>query len=133
MGVLSAMPVLSLGNCLLCLWVWVGGALAVFLYARMEQKPLSTGDGAIIGAAAGLVGAIIFSALWLVLGAAALGVLSALGETSGDETLALLAMGSAGIAIRFVFALVLGPAIGALAGLVGVELFGKASPPTPLG
>ena len=30
-GVLANLPVLNLINCFLCLWVWIGGLLAVFL------------------------------------------------------------------------------------------------------
>lgn len=63
-GLLGNLPVLNLINCLLCIWVWVGGALAVFLYRRFQQGRLglTPAQGAGLGAVAGLIGA-LFGAL----------------------------------------------------------------------
>jgi hypothetical protein len=60
-GVLGNLPVLNLINCFLCLWVWVGGILAVFLYRQFEHgaSALTVGQGAGLGALAGLVGAFV--------------------------------------------------------------------------
>ena len=60
-GVLGNLPILNLINCFLCIWVWVGGFLAVFLYQRMEHgaTSLTPAQGAGLGALAGLVGACV--------------------------------------------------------------------------
>ena len=41
-GVLSALPIVSAGNCCCCLWVVAGGMLAVYLRQRgsPESKPV---------------------------------------------------------------------------------------------
>ena len=61
MGTLGNLPVFNLINCFLCIWVWVGGFLAVYLYRRFEHgvSVLSPGQGAGVGALAGLVGAFV--------------------------------------------------------------------------
>ena len=58
-GVLGNLPIFNLINCLLCVWVWLGGFLAVYLYQRMEHgaRGLTPAQGAGLGALAGLVGA----------------------------------------------------------------------------
>lgn len=60
-GFLGNLPVLNLINCALCIWVWFGGALAVFLYRWFQRgKPgLSVAQGAGLGALSGLIGALV--------------------------------------------------------------------------
>ena len=60
-GVLANLPILNLINCFLCIWVWLGGFLAVFLYQRMEHGAtgLTPAQGAGLGALAGLIGACV--------------------------------------------------------------------------
>jgi len=60
-GFLANLPVLNLINCFLCLWVWVGGILAVFLYRGFEhgKSSLTGAQGAGLGALSGLIGAFI--------------------------------------------------------------------------
>jgi hypothetical protein len=58
-GVLSALPVINAGNCCCCLWVVAGGALAAYLLQQNQPDPISTGDAAVAGLMAGLVGAVI--------------------------------------------------------------------------
>src|SRR5690606_26155599 len=62
-GVLSALPIISAGNCLCCLWVVSGGVLAAYLLQQNQAAPLEAGDGAIVGLLAGLVGAVLASLL----------------------------------------------------------------------
>jgi len=73
MALLSNIPILSLGNCLLCLWVWGGGLLGAWMYKKL-QGSVTVGDGAWIGALAGLIGGVI-SAFFLYLGAASASIL----------------------------------------------------------
>jgi len=57
-GVLSSLPVISLANCC-CLWVLAGGVLVVYLQQQNTPTPVVTGDAAIGGLIAGVVGGLI--------------------------------------------------------------------------
>ena len=59
LGLLSAIPVVNLVNVCCCLWALIGGLLASYLYIKNSPVPASAGDGAILGALPGLVGAVI--------------------------------------------------------------------------
>jgi len=59
LGLLSAIPVVNLVNICCCLWALIGGLLASYLYIKNSPVPARAGDGAILGALAGLVGAVI--------------------------------------------------------------------------
>jgi hypothetical protein len=60
-GILSALPVVSWGNCC-CLWIVTGGVLAAYLDQQRDQRPISAGRGAFAGFMAGIIGAFV----WLV-------------------------------------------------------------------
>src|SRR5260221_10772813 len=57
-GVLSALPIISLGNCC-CLWVIGGGVLATYLLQQNHPYPIATADGALVGLIAGLIGGVL--------------------------------------------------------------------------
>ncbi len=60
MALLGNLPLVNFFNCILCMWVWLGGALAVILYRRAQPgQALTAGQGAGLGALAGLVGALV--------------------------------------------------------------------------
>lgn len=60
MGLLSSIPIVSIGNLCCCLWVLVGGATAAYLLIkRSPGLPVKMGDGAVTGALAGVVGAVV--------------------------------------------------------------------------
>jgi len=59
-GLLSVIP--FIGICC-CLWAILGGMLATYLYVKNSPTPANAGDGAILGALAGLVGAVIYLVL----------------------------------------------------------------------
>jgi hypothetical protein len=67
-GILGNLPVLNLINCFLCIFAWVGGALAVFLYRRFQSAgpELNTRQGAGLGALTGLIGAVIGVVVYLL-------------------------------------------------------------------
>src|SRR5512142_1911457 len=72
MGLLSHIPVIACLNCLLFAWVWGGAIFAVYLYRNNTNRlPLSNGQGAIIGALAGVVGAIVGGVVAAIFGGAA--------------------------------------------------------------
>jgi hypothetical protein len=58
-GVLSALPIISAGNCLCCMWVLGGGALAVYLMQQNHPYQVTAADGALVGLLAGVIGGII--------------------------------------------------------------------------
>ena len=60
-GVLSALPIVSIGNCC-CLWIGGGGILAAYLAQQGTARALPLGQGALVGLLAGIVGA----GVWLV-------------------------------------------------------------------
>ncbi len=59
MGVLSALPIVSVGNGCCCLWVVSGGAIAAYLLQQNQAAPIEPGDGALVGLLAGLTGAFV--------------------------------------------------------------------------
>ncbi len=61
MAILSNLPLISICNCLLCMWVWGSSILAVYLYRNFDKTGpmLSVGQGVALGIAAGVVGGII--------------------------------------------------------------------------
>lgn len=57
-GVLSSIPLVNAGNLCCCLWVLLGGAIAArMLIKRSAYLPVTTGEGAKVGAIAGVVSA----------------------------------------------------------------------------
>jgi hypothetical protein len=59
LGLLSVIPFVNALNICCCLWAILGGMLASYLYVKNSPTPVSAGDGAILGALAGLIGAAI--------------------------------------------------------------------------
>src|SRR5918997_5101787 len=80
LGVLSAIPFVNMVNMCCCAWAIVGGVLAANMYIKNSTSPVSTGDGAQVGAIAGVVGAVIY----LVLGVP-LGIMAGQGRVGGKE------------------------------------------------
>jgi hypothetical protein len=59
LGLLSVIPFVSALNVCCCLWAILGGMLASYLYVKNSPTPVTAGDGAIVGALAGIIGAVI--------------------------------------------------------------------------
>jgi hypothetical protein len=57
-GVLSALPFVSVANCC-CLWVITGGFLAAWVQQQNHDLPITAVDGAIVGLLAGFFGGIV--------------------------------------------------------------------------
>lgn len=60
-GVLSTLPVIGAGNLCCCLWVVLGGMLAVYLEQQQTPTPIETSSAALSGLIAGAVGGVISS------------------------------------------------------------------------
>lgn len=59
LGLLSAIPYIKLGNCVCCLWVLLGGALATYLYIKKSPTAVQIGEGTMVGLLAGVIGSVI--------------------------------------------------------------------------
>jgi hypothetical protein len=136
-GVLSALPVISIGNCC-CLWVVGGGAVAAYVLQQNQQTPITAGDGAIAGLLAGLVGAFVYLVLSIpisLLMAPMERVIMDRVIQSGDvppefqQFLAGYRGGAFRLITGFAFMLVAGAIFSTLGGLLGVAIFKKSLPP----
>src|SRR5919204_4592158 len=59
LGILSAIPFVSLPNICCCAWAIVGGIIAANIYIKNSPTPVRPGDGAVLGAIAGAIGGVI--------------------------------------------------------------------------
>ena len=140
-GVLSALPFVSTLNACCCLWVIAGGVLTSYLLQERSPLPITSGDGAVAGLLAGVIGAVI---------AGVLGILfAAIQGVSGPESLDQIPQGDLPPEIARIFEqlrnlppsvwyigpilvfLVIFPIFGMLGGLLGVAIFKKNIPPPP--
>lgn len=134
MGLLGNLPLLNLINCVLCLWVWLGGAMAVILYSRLQggRAALTGGQAAGLGAVSGLIGAVIGLGVYLVTAAISAPIFESLAralDMQGDLPFAVGAgQTMAGALIFLVIDLVLYPGFGALGALITANMRNKATP-----
>jgi hypothetical protein len=139
-GVLSALPVISLANCC-CLWVISGGMLAAYV-DQAPGRPAAVGRGALDGLIAGVVGAFVWLiaslALDVVLGPLQERLLSSVLESNADmppearvwlESLADRSAGALRFVAGFMFHLVAGVIFATLGGLLGATFFWRDSVP----
>jgi uncharacterized Tic20 family protein len=60
LAALSSIPVVSLANVACCSWAIVGGGLAAYMLVRRSPvQRVTSGDGALVGLLAGLIGSLI--------------------------------------------------------------------------
>lgn len=138
-GVLSALPFVSMLNACCCLWVIAGGVVTSYLLQERSVAPITAGDGAVGGLLAGAIGAVIATVLGLLV--------SLLQGVSGAEALDQIPQGDLPpqvVAVfeqlrdmppalwylgPFVVSLVVFPIFAALGGLLGVAMFKRNTPP----
>jgi hypothetical protein len=58
-GVLSSLPIVSMGNLCCCLWVVSGGVLAAWVMQQNTPRPVTNGEGALVGVMAGCIGGVL--------------------------------------------------------------------------
>jgi hypothetical protein len=58
-GVLSALPIIYIGNACCCMWVIGGGLTAAYVFQQNQAAPITPADGALAGLLAGMVGALV--------------------------------------------------------------------------
>ena len=145
LGVLSALPIVYIGNCC-CLWILSGGAVAAYVLQANQSEPISPADGAMAGLSAGLAGAVIHFMLSIPVDIIAGPWERAFGqrlmelannpqlndfaqrslEQSAQGGLPLLVARRFGV---FLLMLVLGSAFSTIGGVLGAMMFKKAAPP----
>ncbi len=136
-GVLSALPLIELGNLCCCLWLVGGGGVASYLTQQNQPHPITPGDGAVVGFQAGVVGAFVS-----VLVAIPIQLLTApFREGMADmldisdvppeviELMEQVSSGPGAIVFGFVITLVAGMIFSTLGGLLGAILFRRQVPP----
>ena len=139
-GVLSALPVISVGNCCCGAWILFGGALSAYLMQLNHPEPITIGDGAIVGLLAGVVGAFVSGIISIPIGivmgpfqARMFGNMSANADLPPELRALFERYAEGPSAVSFVFGLVamliLCSIFGFLGGLLGSLLFRKSPPP----
>ncbi len=142
-GVLSGVPFL---NCLCCLWIIGGGVLAAHLLVRSTKTSLNPGDGAKVGAVAGLLAAVIERVLSIPLAPIQIAFLRRFMARMAEYVKEMPAgwdrifdRPPGGITLPWFFVglfitAAVFAAFGALGGVIGMSLFNRrlaAAPPSP--
>ena len=142
-GVLSALPIVSLGNVCCCLWIVGGGMLTAWLLQRDRAEPLALGEGALSGLLAGVVGSVVYVAVSIPISIVTAPfqrrmmefMMDSQGDVPPEVREMLEGFGSegiiAGVALGFVVMLIAGMIFSALGGLLGVLIFRPSSPAPP--
>ncbi len=145
-GVLSALPIINLGNCLCCMWVLAGGALATYLLQQNHPYSVSAADGALSGLLAGVIGGVVSAVLsiplMMMMGPFQKQIMERILASNPDipdqtrqmiENMGASGAGAAAFAIKMVFGVCIDAVFGMLGGLLGVAMFKKKDLPPPPG
>ncbi|MFP4439424.1 MAG: hypothetical protein ACLFVO_19450 [Chloroflexaceae bacterium] len=135
MALLSNIPLIAVGNCVICMWLWGGGILGAWLYPRFDEatRAVTPGRGAIIGVVSGLIGALLATLIsTLFSGSTAQSIQMALAEMQVtdpqvERMMESLAEPESIILISFLFNIVLYPLFGAIGGAVGGMIFSRST------
>jgi hypothetical protein len=141
-GVLSALPLINIGNCC-CLWVIGGGVLATYLMQQNHPYPIAAADGALVGLLAGLMGGVLGTLLSIpvdmMMGPYQRQLMERIIASNPDfppearSMIENMGAGAAATAFKLVISTVVGAMFGMLGGLLGVALFKKKDLPPPPG
>lgn len=138
-GVLSALPVISIGNLCCCLWVVTGGVVAAYLLQQDRPTPITLADGALVGLFAGIAGAVVSLLLSIPIAMMMAPVQRQMFEQlinrgtippEWQDLFTSAGGGSIGVVIGFFFMLIAGVIFATLGGLLGAAIFRK--PQTPV-
>jgi len=130
-GLLSAIPFI---NYCCCIWSIGGGVLAAYLYIKDSPTQVTTGDGAMVGGLAGVVGAIIYLVIGLPI--AILFGMAAMEEQLTRSGVQLPFSGVLLMIVSGIVAAIILAVLATLGGLIGVAIFEKRkgsgiAPPPP--
>jgi hypothetical protein len=147
MGVLSALPLVAMGNWCCCLWIVSGGAIAAYLLQQNQAMPLAPADGALVGLMAGLIGAVVHTVVaipinllmapieqamlqWVVnTGTLPPEAREAIERVAGRNRELSGAYFLVSVIVGLMFWLFLGAIFSTIGGLVGALIFKKQTPP----
>ena len=151
-GMLSVIPFVNFVNCCFCAWLLVGGAVAAKMLINRAPRPVRSGEGAQVGAVAGLIAAGIYSLISLAMAVFNVGqrlqeeLLNRMAEMSNDPTFQEtvrkmieesanqpLAQKLVSVVIVLIIVSIIYIGFSTLGGLLGVALFEKRrdQPPPP--
>ncbi len=140
-GVLSALPLVNVGNCCCCLWVLVGGALAAYLRQQNSPYQITAAEGALVGLMAGVIGAIVASVVGIPFQMMAGDMQQQMMERVLSENPEITPemrmwierlMATSGLwIVGLLVSLCTDAVFGVLGGLLGVAIFKKNLPPPP--
>jgi hypothetical protein len=129
-GLLSAIPFI---NYCCCIWAIGGGALAAYLYIKDSPTQVTTGDGAMVGGLAGVVGAVIYLVIGLPI--AIVFGMAAMEEQLARSGVQLPFSGVLLIIVSGIVAAIVLAVLATIGGLIGVAIFekrkGGLAPPPP--
>ena len=138
MGALSALPIISAGNCC-CLWMVSGGAVAAYVLQQNQDTPMTPGDAALAGFLAGIVGAFIYLVLTIPITIFMAPMMRAMMERimSNSANMPPEFRQYAGtymggvfqVVFGFILILVFGAIFSTLGGLLGAAIFKRQLPP----
>ncbi len=140
-GVLSALPLVSAGNCCCCLWVLMGGALSAYLRQQNNPYQIDAAEGAIVGLMAGALGGVVYALLSIPLQMLAgpmqaewmERVLSSNPDVTPEmrDMVERLTTSSGAHLVTSIVSIVVYSVFGLLGGLIGVAIFKRNLPPPP--
>lgn len=131
MGLFANLPLLNLINCCLCIWIWFGGALAVYLYRRFHPTGVvpTVGQAALLGIVAGLIAAVAGLVVYTATSPISIPLFNSLArflQVEGDLPFDVSGGTIIGSAITFfVLNMVLYPLFGALGAIIAASLMPK--------
>lgn len=122
-GILSGIPIIG-GCCFL--WALGGGFLAVFMYLKNAPGGMMMGDGAKLGATAGVIGAVICAIIRIPLTLLGVGM-AAMNDNARSAGLGAGFAAATGV-MGIVLTVVVVVAFAVLGGVIGVAVLGKNRP-----
>ena len=138
-GIISAIPIISLINCFCCAGVVIGGIVAVHLYNKnLGGLELTSSEGVVIGLMAGASGALINTILTSMITGGVKNQINKILEYSNeippelqDALIRIQEMGGNlfFVIVGLVFSLIIFSIFGIIGGLIGVSLFRKKQIP----
>jgi len=134
MALLSNVPLIAAGNCVICMWLWGGGILGAWLYPCFDAatRAVTPGRGAIIGVVSGLIGALIATLISMLFsGSTAQSIQVALADMQVtdpqvEQMIESLSEPETIVLFSFLFNILLYPLFGAIGGAIGGMIFGRS-------
>ncbi len=136
-GILSALPLVSIGNCC-CLWVIGGGLVASYLMLQRSPAENTAADGLLVGLLAGVIGAFFYVLLSIpinmIMGPIQRRIVERVFRSAGEMPPGLEGMlRDSGFSVVSVIAMLLFGIImivfSSVGGLLGVVMFKRSAPP----